>query len=98
MSYFRITVSKILEGGTCPAGLKVGDEFILEDSRPPMTIPNFCAWAFHEMFPILLTLKYGGRFPWEEKGNANYSCSDSKNPVVFHMEFVEEETAGAKRA
>jgi uncharacterized repeat protein (TIGR04076 family) len=42
------------------------------------------------MVPVLFTLKYGGRFPWEsEPGVARISCSDSKNPVVFKITLME---------
>ena len=86
---FKITVKEIQGGGTCSFGFKVGDVIIHPDQNPPRTIPNFCAWAYHEIHPVLLTLKYGGRFPWESQYVAVACCSDSKNPVVFHIELME---------
>jgi uncharacterized repeat protein (TIGR04076 family) len=87
---FRITVKEIQGRGTCNFGFKVGDAIIHPDQSPPRTIPSFCAWAYHEIHPVLLTLKYGGAFPWEtEKNVAVACCSDSKNPVVFRIELVE---------
>jgi uncharacterized repeat protein (TIGR04076 family) len=86
---FRITVKEILGAGTCRFGFKTGDVFIHPDQNPPSTIPNFCAWAYHEIHPVLLTLKYGGRFPWEEEHVAVACCSDSKNPAVFRIELIE---------
>ncbi len=89
MSKFRVEIEKILEGGVCPFGFKVGDTFEYEDQGVPETFPNFCAWAFHEMVPALFTLKYGGSFPWEsELGVARISCSDSKTPVVFKIKLI----------
>jgi uncharacterized repeat protein (TIGR04076 family) len=88
---FKITVKEIQGSGTCRFGFKVGDVFIHPDESPPRTIPNFCAWAYHEIHPCLLTLKYGGRFPWEEEGVAVACCSDSKNPVVFRIELIEKQ-------
>ena len=86
---FKITVKEIQGAGTCRFGFKAGDVFIHPDQSPPSTIPNFCAWAYHEIHPVLLTLKYGGRFPWEEGNVAVACCSDSKNPVVFRIELLE---------
>jgi len=87
---FKITVKEIQGRGTCNFGFKVGDVIIHPDQNPPKTIPNFCAWAYHEIHPVLFTLKYGGNFPWEtEKNVAVACCSDSKNPVVFRIELIE---------
>lgn len=86
---FKITVKEIQGTGTCKFGFKAGDVFLHPDENPPRTIPNFCAWAYHEIHPALLTLKYGGRFPWEEDNVAVACCSDSKNPVVFRIELIE---------
>jgi uncharacterized repeat protein (TIGR04076 family) len=86
---FRITVKEIQGTGKCNFGFKTGDVFIHADRNPPRTIPDFCAWAYHEIHPVLLTLKYGGRFPWEEGNVGVACCSDSKNPVVFRIELIE---------
>lgn len=88
---FKITVQEIQGTGSCPFGFKVGNTFIHQDQSPPRTIPNFCAWAYHEIHPALFILKYGGTFPWEaEKNVATACCSDSKNPVVFRIELIGE--------
>ena len=86
---FKISVKEIQGAGTCPFGFKPGDSILHSDLNPPRTIPNFCAWAYHEIHPVLLTLKYGGRFPWEESNVAVACCSDAKNPVVFRIELIE---------
>lgn len=87
---FKLTVKEIQGRGICNFGFKVGDVIMHPDQSPPRTIPNFCAWAYHEIHPVLLTLKYGGSFPWETEKNAAVACcSDSKNPVVFRIELIE---------
>jgi len=86
---FKITVQEIQGKGTCHFGFRVGDVIMHPDQNPPRTIPNFCAWAYHEIHPVLLTLKYGGAFPWEAEKNVGVACcSDSKNPVVFRIERI----------
>jgi len=88
--FFKITVKEIQGRGTCNFGFKQGDVILHPDTNPPRTIPNFCAWAYHEIHPVLFTLKFGGSFPWEvEKNVAVACCSDSKNPVVFRIELIE---------
>ena len=90
MAKFRVEIKKILERGICNFGFKVGDVFEYEDDGVPETFPNFCAWAFREIFPALLVLKYGGSFPWESEPNVvRMCCSDAKNPVVFKITRIE---------
>jgi uncharacterized repeat protein (TIGR04076 family) len=87
---FKITVKEIQGRGICNFGFKKGEVILHPDTNPPRTIPNFCAWAYHEIHPALFTLKFGGSFPWEtEKNVAVACCSDSKNPVVFRIELIE---------
>ena len=87
---FKITVKEIQGRGICNFGFQVGDVIFHPDQNPPQTIPNFCAWAYHEIHPTLFTLKYGGDIPWEtEKNVAVVSCSDSKNPVFFRIELIQ---------
>ena len=82
----KVTVEKILEGGICPLGLKVGDEFIYEHK----TISDFCPFAFHELTPLLFTLEYGGNLPWTDEGTATMCCTDAGNPVVFKLERLDQ--------
>ncbi|HSR11752.1 MAG TPA: TIGR04076 family protein [Thermodesulfobacteriota bacterium] len=87
---FKITVKDIQGTGKCNFGFKKGDVILHPDTSPPRTIPNFCAWAYHEIHPVLFTLKFGGSFPWETEKNVGVACcSDSKNPVVFRIELIE---------
>jgi uncharacterized repeat protein (TIGR04076 family) len=90
LASFKITVEKILENGICPFGFIAGDTFEFEVSERMITFPNFCGWAYHEMFPVLVSLKYGATFPFAKSGKtARITCSDSRNPVVFEISFVE---------
>jgi uncharacterized repeat protein (TIGR04076 family) len=83
----KVKVVKILEKGTCPDGLKVGDEFVFERTPPP----NFCHWAYYSILPFITALRFGGNIPWEEKeGTCRLCCSDPDNPVVFEISRVEE--------
>jgi uncharacterized repeat protein (TIGR04076 family) len=90
LAKFEIIVEKILESGVCPFGYRTGDRFEFEVSERMTTFPKFCGWAYHEMFPILVSLKYGANFPFGQNGKiARITCSDSRNPVVFRISFME---------
>lgn len=76
-------IAKIIsQRGTCEAGHRVGDEFIIGQKTPP----GFCSWAFYTLFPFAEVLQFGGSFPWEENPNkATVACPDPANPVIFEL-------------
>ena len=72
----------ISQKGTCEAGHKVGDSFVIGQQTPP----NLCSWAFHSLFPFAEVLQFGGSFPWEnDKDVVTVACPDPGNPVVFEL-------------
>ena len=72
----------VSQKGTCVAGHKVGDEFIIGQQTPP----NLCSWAFCSIFPFAEVLQFGGSFPWEQDINkTTVACPDPANPVVFEL-------------
>ncbi|KYK33249.1 MAG: TIGR04076 family protein [Theionarchaea archaeon] len=83
----HVRVIKILEGGTCPFGLKVGDTFTIGEKTPP----GICHWAYLVIFPFATALRFGGRIPWEEEGVCTVCCPDPNNPVVFEIRRIDNE-------
>ncbi len=78
----EIIVKIISQKGTCEAGHKIGDEFVIGDK----TQQGMCSWAFYTLFPFSEVLQYGGSFPWEKApGTAIVACPDPDNPVVFEL-------------
>jgi len=72
----------ISQKGTCFAGHKVGDEFLMSEKTPA----GMCSWAFYTLFPFAKVLQFGGSFPWEEDSDkAIVACPDPANPVVFEL-------------
>ena len=72
----------VSQKGTCVAGHKVGDKFIIDQK----TVPDLCSWAFYSLFPFAEVLQFGGSFPWEnDRGKATVACPDPENPVVFEL-------------
>ena len=79
---FQVTARVISQKGTCEAGHKVGDEFVLGQKTPP----DMCSWAFCTLFPFAEVLQFGGSFPWEPDPNkSTVCCPDPENPVVFEL-------------
>ena len=77
-----VTAEVISQKGSCAAGHKVGDKFIIGQQ----TVPNLCSWAFCSVFPFAEVLQFGGSFPWEnEKNKTTVACPDPENPVVFEL-------------
>jgi len=72
----------ISQKGTCSAGHRVGDEFVIGQKTPP----GLCSWAFYTLFPFAEVLQFGGSFPWEDNPDkTTVACPDSGNPVVFEL-------------
>ena len=78
----QIIARVISQKGTCEAGHKVGDEFVIGQSTPP----GMCSWAFQALFPFAEVLQFGGSFPWEkDPKKATVACPDPDNSVVFEL-------------
>lgn len=78
----KVFARVISQKGSCAAGHKVGDEFIISDEVPA----GMCAWAFYSLFPFATVLMYGGSFSWEkDPDKSTVACPDPANPVVFEL-------------
>ncbi|MDY6917204.1 MAG: TIGR04076 family protein [Chloroflexota bacterium] len=83
----RVVARVIQQKGTCEAGHKVGDEFVIGQKTPA----GMCSWAFFALFPFAEVLEFGGSFPWEEDPDkAVAQCPDAANPVVFEVRREED--------
>ena len=79
---YEVVVKVISQKGTCVAGHKEGDHFLIGD----MTPSGFCTAAFYSIFPFLYALQYGAVFPWEaDDDKAIVACPDPANPVIFEI-------------
>jgi uncharacterized repeat protein (TIGR04076 family) len=83
MSEMRQVIAKVIsQKGTCAAGHKAGDEFVIGQETPA----KMCSWAYYTLFPFATTLQFGGSFPWEkDKDKTTVACPDPGNPVVFEL-------------
>ena len=82
---YDVVVKVISQKGTCAAGHKVGDEWIIS-GKEFKTPQDICLYVFGSLYPIIMALKYGGTFPWATDPDAVPSaCPDPDNPVVFEV-------------
>ena len=72
--------------GRCTAGHKVGDRLELSCEKTG----GLCGWFYHDLFPRLSVMEFGGRYPWwgAEQTSFEYECSDKKNLVTLKLEII----------
>lgn len=79
---YDVVARVISQKGTCAAGHKVGDEFVIGQKTPS----DLCSWVFHTLFPFAQVLQFGGSLPWEDDPDrATVACPDPGNSVVFEL-------------
>lgn len=75
-------VTKHPESGVCHFH-KEGEEFTFDFEKCPA---NFCAAAFHSLWPHLRVIELGGRHPWDSvEGVTRVGCPDPLKPVIFKI-------------
>ncbi len=84
---YPVAVRVISQKGSCAAGHKVGEEWILEHNSPE----GLCLSALDVLFPYARVLSFGGSFPWEDNPDVTtIACPDAENPVVFELRRLKE--------
>jgi uncharacterized repeat protein (TIGR04076 family) len=83
---YDIEVTVISQKGTCGAGHKVGDRWLIHDTTPG----GICLSAYPVMEGSIEVLKYGGSYPWSKEPDISASvCPDPENPVVFQLKRIQ---------
>lgn len=70
--------------GNCSWGHKVGDSFQLSGHDTA----GLCGFFYHDIFPNLLTLQFGGNFPWGDPDVLTVECPDRYNCVKMELRRV----------
>ena len=82
---FDVEITVVSQKGTCGAGHKVGDKWIVKDHTPG----GICLSVYPHMHSYIDILKYGGTFPWSEDPDVSGAvCPDPQNPVVFELRRI----------
>lgn len=85
---YQVSIKVISQKGSCEAGHKVGDQWLVGEKTPE----GMCLFAFSSLFPFITPLMYGGAFPWEkDPDKTTVACPDPDNPVVFEIRRVRDQ-------
>ena len=69
--------------GNCGMGHKVGDEFEISAHNTA----GLCGFLYHDIFPYLVMLQFGGGFPeeWGGPDSIELKCLDSASEVTIEL-------------
>jgi len=82
---YDVVCKVISQEGTCGAGHKVGDEWVISGATPA----GICLSLFDAMYPSLRVLKFGGAHPWDSDPDVTtLACPDAENPLVVELRRV----------
>ncbi|MBI4301913.1 MAG: TIGR04076 family protein [Chloroflexi bacterium] len=70
--------------GDCSWGHKVGDKFELSGHNTA----NLCGFFYHDIFPYLTMLQFGGGWPWGDRDVVDVECFDRHNSVKMQLKRV----------
>lgn len=76
--------------GQCSAGHKIGDKIEISgyDSG------GLCGFFYHDIFPYIIMLQFGGGFPSDWDGNPHIvelECIDKNNAVTIKLRRIKED-------
>jgi len=78
---YQVGIKVVSQKGTCHAGHKVGDEWVIGSKTPE----GICLGAFHTLYPTLFSLIIGAPMWGPDPDVSTIACPDANNPVVFEM-------------
>ena len=79
---YRLVGTVLSTKGPCNMGHKVGDRFELSATNPN----GLCGFFFHDIFPKICVMQFGGRFPWQTDENVLVvECADRAGAVQLEL-------------
>ncbi|MFA6223686.1 MAG: TIGR04076 family protein [Desulfomonilaceae bacterium] len=74
--------------GSCSAGHGVGDQIELSGHDTG----GLCGFLYHQIFPYLVMLQFGGGFPseWGDPDVVEMDCFDKSNVVTIELKRIRE--------
>jgi uncharacterized repeat protein (TIGR04076 family) len=67
--------------GTCNAGHRTGDVFTISC----YDTGGLCGFFYHDLFPCLSVMQFGGEYPWSPAGELIRECPDRRNAVTIKL-------------
>lgn len=84
---YRIIAEIMSVKGKCTWNHKVGDRFEISCHDTA----GLCGYFFHDLFPTMQMLQYGGANPWaKDKDVLEKECADRANAVRIKLTRVRE--------
>jgi uncharacterized repeat protein (TIGR04076 family) len=79
MEFFEAEVLDVK--GECTAGHRKGDTF----SVNCYSSGGICGFFYHDIFPSLSVMQFGGKYPWASKDELVLECPDRHNAVTLKI-------------
>jgi len=70
--------------GTCNAGHFVGEKFELSCHNAG----GLCGFFYHDLFPTLSVMQFGGKYPWGDPNSIDLECPDRYNLLTLRLDCV----------
>jgi len=70
--------------GHCHADHKVGDIIELDCH----SAGGLCGFFYHDIFPTLTLLQFGGQYPWGDPDRVMLECLDKANAVTIELQRI----------
>jgi uncharacterized repeat protein (TIGR04076 family) len=67
--------------GTCNAGHRIGDTFAISC----YDTGGLCGFFYHDLFPSLSVMQFGGTYPWSSPDEITVECPDRGNAVTIKL-------------
>jgi len=67
--------------GECHAGHKVGDALQISC----WDTGGLCGFFYHDIFPSLSVMQFGGKYPWSSADELMLECPDRENAVTLRI-------------
>ena len=67
--------------GECSAGHKVGDTCRISC----WDTGGLCGFFYHDIFPSLSVMQFGGKYPWSDADELTLECPDRENAVTLRI-------------
>jgi len=76
-----LTAEVLSVKGECTAGHKVGDKLSLSC----WDTGGLCGFFYHDIFPSISLMLFGGQYPWAEGDELTVECPDRENAVAIRL-------------
>ncbi len=90
---FRVVGTIKSVKGHCTAGHRTGQRIELSGHNTG----NMCGFFYHDIFPYILMLQFGGGFPaeWGDPDVIELECMDRANAVKIELRRIREQVPGS---